>query len=57
MKRGQGSRNMKTLGVIGRLGSMATVYFMELVIAMTDVDHDQQHFLASFLALFIEKES
>lgn len=31
------------LGVIGGLGPIATAYFMELVIQMTDVDTDQQH--------------
>lgn len=33
----------KILGVIGGLGPMATAYFMELVIQMTDVQTDQQH--------------
>ncbi len=31
------------LGVIGGLGPMATVYFMELVTAMTAADTDQEH--------------
>ena len=34
---------MKKLGVIGGLGPMATAYFMELVIEMTDADEDQKH--------------
>lgn len=35
--------NMKTLGVIGGLGPMATAYFMELVTTMTDAPCDQAH--------------
>ena len=31
------------LGVIGGLGPIATAYFMELVIRMTDADVDQEH--------------
>ena len=34
---------MKTLGVIGGLGPMATALFMQLITAMTDADCDQQH--------------
>lgn len=34
---------MKTIGIIGGLGPMATVYFMELIIKMTDVKADQEH--------------
>ena len=34
---------MKTLGVIGGLGPMATAYFMQLVIEMTDAVTDQKH--------------
>ena len=34
---------MKTLGVIGGLGPMATAYFMQLVIDMTDALTDQEH--------------
>ncbi len=34
---------MKNLGIIGGLGPMATVYFMELIIKMTDVKRDQEH--------------
>ncbi len=34
---------MKTLGVIGGLGPMATAYFMQLVIDMTDAAVDQNH--------------
>lgn len=32
-----------TLGVIGGLGPMATAYFMQLVIKMTDANLDQEH--------------
>ena len=35
--------NIKTLGVIGGLGPIATAHFMELVIHMTDAVTDQQH--------------
>lgn len=31
------------LGVIGGLGPMATAYFMELIVNMTDVQNDQEH--------------
>lgn len=34
---------MKTIGVIGGLGPMATVYYLELITRMTDVDSDQKH--------------
>ena len=34
---------MKTLGVIGGLGPMATAYFMQLVTSMTDAARDQDH--------------
>ena len=34
---------MKTLGVIGGLGPMATAHFMELITAMTDAPCDQAH--------------
>lgn len=36
-------RNEKILGVIGGLGPLATAYFMELVINMTDARTDQEH--------------
>ena len=32
-----------TLGIIGGLGPAATVYFMELIIQMTDAQRDQDH--------------
>ena len=38
-----GGRAMKALGVIGGMGPMATAYFLQLIIAMTDVDKDQKH--------------
>lgn len=31
------------LGIIGGLGPMATVYFMEKIISMTEADEDQKH--------------
>ncbi len=34
---------MKSLGIIGGLGPMATVYLLELITAMTDAETDQQH--------------
>lgn len=34
---------MRQLGVIGGLGPMATAYFMELVVKMTDAKTDQEH--------------
>ncbi|MBQ7359113.1 MAG: aspartate/glutamate racemase family protein [Lachnospiraceae bacterium] len=37
-------KDKKTLGVIGGLGPMATAYFMQLVIEMTEAENDQQHF-------------
>lgn len=36
-------QNDKILGVLGGLGPMATAYFLELIIKMTDADTDQQH--------------
>ena len=36
-------QQQKILGVIGGLGPIATSYFMELVIKMTQADYDQQH--------------
>ena len=35
--------NVKTLGVLGGLGPMATVYFMEMVTRLTDAETDQMH--------------
>jgi len=32
-----------TLGIIGGLGPIATAYFMELIIQMTDAKRDQDH--------------
>ncbi len=37
------TENRTILGVIGGLGPLATAHFMELVIAMTDVNTDQEH--------------
>lgn len=34
---------MKTIGIIGGLGPMATVYYLELITRMTDADKDQEH--------------
>lgn len=35
--------NNKILGVLGGLGPMATAYFLELIIKMTDAETDQEH--------------
>lgn len=34
---------MKTLGVIGGLGPMATAYFLRRIVEMTDAETDQEH--------------
>lgn len=34
---------MKTIGVIGGLGPMATAYYLELIARMTDAGRDQEH--------------
>lgn len=34
---------MKTIGIIGGLGPMATVYYLELITRMTDAARDQEH--------------
>lgn len=34
---------MKTIGIIGGLGPMATVYYLELITRMTVADTDQEH--------------
>ena len=34
---------MKRLGVIGGLGPMASAYFLELLVQMTDASTDQEH--------------
>ena len=39
----EADRPMKILGVIGGLGPLATVYFMQLVVEMTDASKDQEH--------------
>ncbi len=36
-------KNSKTVGVLGGLGPMATVYFYDKVVKMTDAKADQQH--------------
>ena len=36
-------KDQKVLGVIGGLGPIATAYFMELIIRMTDAKTDQEH--------------
>lgn len=33
----------KTLGILGGVGPLATAYFMEMIIKMTDADRDQDH--------------
>ena len=40
---GQKGIDMKRLGVIGGLGPMATVYFLQLVTQMSLADTDQEH--------------
>ena len=35
--------NMKKLGIIGGLGPMATIYFMELIVKMTKAKTDREH--------------
>lgn len=34
---------MKKLGIIGGLGPMATAYFLQLIVEMTDAGNDQEH--------------
>lgn len=34
---------MKTIGIIGGLGPMATVYYLELITRMTEAERDQEH--------------
>lgn len=34
---------MKKLGIIGGVGPLATAYFMDMLVRMTDADTDQQH--------------
>ena len=41
---------MKNLGVIGGLGPMATAYFLELIVKMTDVKKDQEHLPVTLLS-------
>lgn len=33
----------KTLGILGGLGPLATVYFMDLIVKLTDAEKDQDH--------------
>lgn len=42
---------MKTLGVIGGLGPLASAYFMELLVAVTDAKTDQEHLDAILMSL------
>ena len=39
----QEDNDMKVLGVIGGLGPMATVYFLQLLTQMSDAQSDQEH--------------
>ncbi len=41
---------MKNLGIIGGLGPMATAYFLELIVKMTDVGTDQEHLATTLLS-------
>ena len=34
---------MKTLGVIGGVGPLATAYFLELLVRITEAHRDQEH--------------
>ena len=36
-------KNNKTVGVMGGLGPMATVYFYDMVVRLTDASIDQEH--------------
>ena len=40
---------MKTLGIIGGMGPMATAYLLELIIQMTAAKTDQEHLSAVVL--------
>ena len=40
---------MKTLGIIGGMGPMATAYLLELIIQMTDAKTDQEHLTVAVL--------
>ncbi len=42
-RRKRKARKMKKLGVIGGLGPMATVYFLQLITQMSDARTDQEH--------------
>ena len=42
----------KTVGVLGGLGPMATVYFYEMVVRMTDAQKDQDHIDMVIVNLF-----
>lgn len=42
---------MKTLGVIGGLGPLASAYFMELLVAVTDAKTEQEHVNAILMSL------
>ena len=33
----------KTLGILGGLGPLATVYFMDMIVKMTEAKKDQDH--------------
>lgn len=33
----------KTLGILGGIGPLATVYFMDMIVKMTDAETDQEH--------------
>ena len=40
---------MKTLGILGGMGPMATAYLLELIIQMTDAKTDQDHLRVALL--------
>ncbi len=39
----QGDKLTKTLGILGGMGPMATVYYMELIVKMTEASKDNEH--------------
>lgn len=41
---------MKTLGIIGGLGPLASAYFMELIVGVTDVKTEQEHLNAVLMS-------
>ena len=46
---------MKTLGIIGGMGPMATAYLLELIIQMTAAKTDQFHYFEKYKRYFGNK--